>query len=114
MLVVEDGRVRKPGRGDYAEALNALLMLLGVGEVTSYGELAKLLGVSPRFVGRLLKENKDLVVVPCHRVVGSKGGLTGYSLGLSFKARLLRLEGCGVVGGRVSGCRFRLLSRELL
>lgn len=67
------------------------------GEVTTYGELAKLVG-SPgaaRAVGGALADNPVPLVVPCHRVVAANGGLGGFSAegGLQLKRRLLALEG---------------------
>ncbi|GAA3756248.1 methylated-DNA--[protein]-cysteine S-methyltransferase [Streptomyces tremellae] len=64
------------------------------GETRSYGELAAALG-SPgasRAVGLANGRNPVSIVVPCHRVVGSTGSLTGYGGGLANKRRLLALE----------------------
>ena len=69
-----------------------LVSLVPPGYTVTYGVLAQLLGTSPRAVGAFMRANREPVVVPCHRVVGSRG-LGGYSLGLGFKAKLLRLEG---------------------
>lgn len=65
------------------------------GETTTYGAIARELG-NPHLaqeVGRCVGENPLSVVVPCHRVVGSDGSLTGYAGGLERKAFLLDLEG---------------------
>jgi methylated-DNA-[protein]-cysteine S-methyltransferase len=64
------------------------------GETRSYGDIARLLGgsVSARAVGRAAATNPAAVVVPCHRVVGADGRLTGYAGGLERKAWLLALE----------------------
>ncbi len=75
------------------EVLWILLQLIPPGKVISYGELAKVLNLHPRIVGRLLHKNEKLVVIPCHRVVRSDGSLGGYVLGTDFKRRLLLLEG---------------------
>ncbi len=84
------------------EALYTLLMLIPPGAVTTYGSLAKMLGTSPRFVGRLLAENENVVIVPCHRVVRSDGSLGGYSSGgEGVKRRLLEIEGVGFRNGKV-------------
>jgi methylated-DNA-[protein]-cysteine S-methyltransferase len=64
------------------------------GEVASYGDLARRAG-SPgaaRAVGQVMARNPLPVVVPCHRVVGSDGQLTGFGGGLALKQRLLDLE----------------------
>ena len=65
------------------------------GEVRSYGELAKILKTGPRAVGMACARNPLPVIIPCHRVVGANGALTGYSGGdgLATKDFLLNLEG---------------------
>ncbi|HEY1015557.1 MAG TPA: methylated-DNA--[protein]-cysteine S-methyltransferase [Herpetosiphonaceae bacterium] len=65
------------------------------GVTISYGELAQRIG-SPqaaRAVGRANATNPIPIIVPCHRVVGADGTLTGFAGGLAVKERLLRLEG---------------------
>ncbi|MET1128103.1 MAG: MGMT family protein [Thermoproteota archaeon] len=74
-----------------------LLMAVPPGYVVTYGLLAKLVGTSPRAIGAYMRSNRNPIVVPCHRVVGSKGP-GGYSLGLDFKLKLLQLEGAAVNG----------------
>lgn len=72
------------------------------GRVTSYGELARALEArlgrptSARAVGGAVGRNRLCVIVPCHRVVGADGGLTGFAGGLDVKRRLLELEGVDV------------------
>jgi methylated-DNA-[protein]-cysteine S-methyltransferase len=67
------------------------------GRIASYGEIARRLGKGKgaRAVGQALAHNPVPIVVPCHRVLGSQGALTGYSGadGVRSKARLLKLEG---------------------
>jgi methylated-DNA-[protein]-cysteine S-methyltransferase len=65
------------------------------GEVTTYGELARRAEHprAARAVGTIMNRNPIPIVLPCHRVVGSGGGLTGYAGGLERKEALLRLEG---------------------
>jgi methylated-DNA-[protein]-cysteine S-methyltransferase len=65
------------------------------GEVRSYGELAKTLKTGPRAVGMACARNPLPVLIPCHRVVGANGALTGYTGadGLASKNFLLNLEG---------------------
>jgi len=65
------------------------------GEVVSYGEVARRIGMprACRAVGAALGQNPVPIVVPCHRVIGSDGGLHGYGGGLDVKEKLLRLEG---------------------
>jgi len=68
------------------------------GETISYGELARRIGNprAVRAVGRANGANPIAIVLPCHRVIGSNGTLTGYGGGLDRKAKLLALEGIAV------------------
>jgi methylated-DNA-[protein]-cysteine S-methyltransferase len=73
---------------------NALLDI-PYGETISYGELAARIGdrSASRAVGLANGSNPLPIVIPCHRVIGSNGKLTGYGGGLPIKERLLTLEG---------------------
>ena len=71
------------------------LLQIPYGETVTYGELAGALGSSPRAVGGAVGRNPVSLIVPCHRVVGAGGRLTGYAAGPARKARLLRLEQSG-------------------
>ena len=78
------------------------LLAIPYGQTTTYGALAKQLGLSigaARAVGRANATNPVSIVVPCHRVLGCTGGLTGYAGGLSIKEALLAHE--GVLAGRL-------------
>lgn len=77
-----------------ATVLTALAERVGYGERTSYGRLADWSGRprAARAVGTALGANPLCIVLPCHRVVGSSGALTGYAGGLSAKRYLLELE----------------------
>ena len=69
------------------------------GETRSYAEIARQVG-SPRAaraVGQAMAANPLPIVVPCHRVVGSDGGLCGFEGGLDLKRRLLEMEGAAIV-----------------
>jgi methylated-DNA-[protein]-cysteine S-methyltransferase len=70
------------------------LLAIPFGETRSYGELAKQLGNprATRAVGAANGRNPLSIIVPCHRVVGSSGKLTGFAGGLDAKAHLLGLE----------------------
>lgn len=70
------------------------LLAIPFGETRSYGELAKQLGnpYATRAVGAANGRNPISIVVPCHRVIGSSGKLTGFAGGLDVKAHLLELE----------------------
>jgi len=69
------------------------------GQVATYADLARRAG-SPRAfraVGRTMATNPIPIVIPCHRVVGTNGSLTGFGGGLDMKSRLLALEGAALV-----------------
>ena len=68
------------------------------GRVLSYGEIAKRIGkpAASRAVGQALGHNPMPIVLPCHRVVASDGGLGGYTGGLAIKRKLLALEGAAL------------------
>ncbi len=64
------------------------------GETRSYGEIAKMVGVpkGARAVGGANHNNPILIIVPCHRVIGSSGSLVGFGAGIPVKEMLLKLE----------------------
>jgi O-6-methylguanine DNA methyltransferase len=68
------------------------------GAVASYGDIARAIGRprATRAVGAALGQNPVPIVVPCHRIIGSDGGLHGYGGGLDIKEKLLRLEGAPI------------------
>ena len=70
------------------------LLAIPFGETRSYGELARQLGNprATRAVGAANGRNPVSIIVPCHRVIGASGKLTGFAGGLDVKARLLNLE----------------------
>jgi O-6-methylguanine DNA methyltransferase len=71
------------------------LLKIPYGETRSYADIASAIGNPPavRAVGLANGQNPIAIVVPCHRVIGSDGSLTGYGGGLEVKRRLLELEG---------------------
>ena len=71
------------------------LLAIARGATTSYGALSRQLGrpLAVRAVGAAVGRNPISIVVPCHRVLGAGGALTGYAGGLARKQALLRLEG---------------------
>ncbi len=73
------------------------LLAIPRGDTHSYGQLSQAIGrpLAARAVGAAVGRNPLSVIVPCHRVVGSDGSLTGYAGGLPRKQALLALEGCG-------------------
>jgi len=64
------------------------------GKTKSYGDIAKELGTSPRYVGNVCGQNNHLLVIPCHRIVRSDGTLGGFSGfgGIKLKKKILQLE----------------------
>jgi methylated-DNA-[protein]-cysteine S-methyltransferase len=84
-----------PAGSDFQRQVWAELLKVGYGDTVSYGELARRLGKSnaaSRAVGTANGANPIPIVVPCHRVVGADGSLTGYAGGLARKQLLLELE----------------------
>jgi methylated-DNA-[protein]-cysteine S-methyltransferase len=73
-----------------------VLLDISRGQTESYGTLAARVGrpSAARAVGAAVGRNPISIIVPCHRVVGSNGALTGYAGGLDRKVALLQLEGC--------------------
>jgi methylated-DNA-[protein]-cysteine S-methyltransferase len=83
------------GLSDYNQKVLTELAHVDYGHTTTYGALAALTGNprAARAVGTIMNRNPIPIVLPCHRVVGASGSLTGYAGGLDRKEQLLRLEG---------------------
>jgi len=84
-----------PAGSDFQRRVWSELEKIPFGETASYGEIAARLGLPPgasRAVGAANGMNPIAIVVPCHRVIGADGTLTGYAGGLERKRYLLRLE----------------------
>jgi methylated-DNA-[protein]-cysteine S-methyltransferase len=88
---------------DFQKAVWRALLAIPFGQTRSYGEIARGLGSpnSSRAVGAAIGRNPISIVVPCHRVLGATGKLTGFAGGLETKASLLDLEGAS--GRRPTG-----------
>ena len=89
-----------PAGSGFSQLVWTLLRSIPYGGVTTYGALAKetasRLGVekmSALAVGGAVGHNPISIIIPCHRVVGSNGSLTGYGGGIANKVRLLELDG---------------------
>ena len=85
-----------------------ILLTIPYGQTRSYGSIAKemaaLLGkekMSAQAVGNAVGSNPISILIPCHRVVGAQGQLTGYAGGLEKKIWLLRREGRVIAGNKV-------------
>ena len=84
-----------PGGSEFQRAVWGQLQEIGYGETASYGEIAKRLGKSnaaSRAVGLANGSNPIPIVIPCHRVIGADGTLTGYAGGVERKQALLEIE----------------------
>jgi len=70
------------------------LQKIPYGEKKTYGEIAKNLNTSPRYVGNVCGQNNHLLIIPCHRVVRSDGSLGGFSGlgGIKLKKNLIKME----------------------
>jgi methylated-DNA-[protein]-cysteine S-methyltransferase len=79
---------------DFQRRVWAALLTIPYGETRSYGQIAQQIGSpgAPRAVGLANGHNPVGIVVPCHRVIGANGSLTGYGGGLHRKKSLLELE----------------------
>ncbi|NYF97720.1 methylated-DNA--[protein]-cysteine S-methyltransferase [Janibacter cremeus] len=78
--------------GEHHRRVWQRLTRIPYGETLTYGELAHELGGAAQSVGRAVGANPISIVVPCHRVVGADGSLTGYAGGIERKRALLALE----------------------
>ncbi len=89
-----------PIGSEFRQGVWRILQEIPYGEITTYGEIAKRMAVmlgkesmSSQAVGGAVGHNPISIIIPCHRVVGSHGSLTGFSAGVSVKRKLLELEG---------------------
>lgn len=75
------------------------LMKIPYGELRSYGDIAKAIGneKASRAVGNANNRNNIVLIVPCHRVIGSNKNLVGFAPGLEYKVRLLEMEGHKII-----------------
>jgi methylated-DNA-[protein]-cysteine S-methyltransferase len=84
-----------PSGSEFQLAVWGQLRKIGYGDTASYGEIAKRLGKSnaaSRAVGLANGSNPIPIVIPCHRVIGADGTLTGYAGGIERKQALLEIE----------------------
>lgn len=86
----------------FQRAVWQALLGIAAGRTSSYAAIAAAVGtpVAVRAVGAAIGRNPVSVIVPCHRVIGSGGALTGYAGGIERKRALLRLEGCIALADR--------------
>lgn len=83
-----------PKGSDFAMKVWKEMLAIPYGKVRTYGEMAEAIGRpgAARAVGQACNRNPISILIPCHRVVGAGGKLTGYAGGLALKERLLELE----------------------
>jgi methylated-DNA-[protein]-cysteine S-methyltransferase len=91
-----------PAGTDFQTRVWNALRTIPFGETRSYGQIADLIGSrkAVRAVGAANGANPLSIIVPCHRVIGADGQLTGFAGGLAVKARLLALENPSGLGAR--------------
>ncbi|MDO5785487.1 MAG: methylated-DNA--[protein]-cysteine S-methyltransferase [Eubacteriales bacterium] len=88
-----------PSGSPFRQAVWEILCRIPYGSLTTYGTIARQLAqqtgkaVSAQAVGGAVGHNPISILIPCHRVVGAAGSLTGYAAGIDTKIQLLRLEG---------------------
>lgn len=89
-----------PVGGEFRQDVWKILCEIPYGEVTTYGAIARKLAmrgdkerISAQAVGGAVGHNPISIIIPCHRVIGAGGSLTGYAGGIAAKIRLLELEG---------------------
>jgi methylated-DNA-[protein]-cysteine S-methyltransferase len=101
---IRSGRITKSM--NFNQRVWAMTSRVPKGRVTTYGEIARALGTKAyRAVGNALNRNPYAPGVPCHRVVGADGSLTGFGGGLKLKHQMLVEEGVPIVDGRVDMSR---------
>ena len=73
------------------------------GKITTYGDLAKAVGLKngQRLIGKIMNKNPYPVLVPCHRVVMSTGNIDGYAYGEIVKIKMLSDEGIEITNGKI-------------
>ena len=89
-----------PRGSEFRQKVWNILCSIPYGEVTTYGEIAKKIckidgkiSISSQAVGGAIGHNPLLIIIPCHRVVGTNGSLTGFAAGIDTKIKLLENEG---------------------
>ena len=92
----------------FRKAVWEILLTIPYGKTMTYGEIAALIAkqkgipnMSAQAVGGAVGHNPISLMIPCHRVVGTNGSLTGYASGLDKKSKLLSLEGIRIANGKI-------------
>ena len=89
----------RPRGSGFQQRVWGAIAAIPFGHTRAYGDLARVVGSAPRAVGQACGRNPIPIIIPCHRVVGAAGNLTGYSGadGVTTKQFLLRLEGVSLL-----------------
>lgn len=88
------GMPLRPSGSDFQEKVWQALLAIPYGKTTTYGQIAKSVGCkSAQAVGGAVGRNPISILIPCHRVIGKDGSLTGYDGGIDKKQVLLKIEG---------------------
>lgn len=84
----------EPVGSDFQKRVWKILTEIPYGETLSYGDVAERLGGKrySRAVGGAVNKNPVLIAIPCHRIIGADGSLTGFACGLKVKKHLLDIE----------------------
>ncbi|MDE5615321.1 MAG: methylated-DNA--[protein]-cysteine S-methyltransferase [Alphaproteobacteria bacterium] len=82
----------RPRGTDFQQRVWSALCTIPYGKTRTYGDIANQLNAHPRAVGGAVGRNPILIIIPCHRVLGTGGTMTGYAAGTDIKQTLLKLE----------------------
>ena len=82
----------------FRKSVLELLLTIPYGQTITYGEIARRIKTSARAIGGAVAHNPISIIIPCHRVIGANGNLTGYAGGVDKKIKLLELESQGTRG----------------
>lgn len=89
-----------PRGGEFRQMVWKILCEIPYGQVRTYGDIARrvasirgLKSMSPQAVGGAIGHNPISIIIPCHRVIGTSGSITGYAAGIETKIKLLEREG---------------------
>lgn len=92
---------------DFSKRVYLLLNQVPFGKVVSYKQIAEKIGSHAyRAVGNCLNKNKNLVTIPCHRVIKTNGDVGEYVLGRIKKIKLLKKEGIEIINEKIDMNRF--------
>ncbi len=88
---------------DFQKEVWGVLSTVPYGQTMTYGDIANMIAMlhgrenmSAQAIGQAVGKNPISIIVPCHRVIGANGKLTGYAAGLDIKAKLLEIEGISI------------------